>query len=242
MPPSDTLLLVVLVLITANLVLGLALLFVAWRRSRARTRADAATGGNAARGHAASGERLFVPVFGAAGSAAVPADPQTGLDLVPTWNRWLREEEARVKRYRRPATIVIVEVEGLDRLIERLGVGAAEKLVPPVAATMRRHARESDRIARLGPARFAALLPETDEVAAINYVERVRAACDLWLAAGAVSLRLALGWAEVNAGRSGELAFEAAEERLNAERRRERSIEVGPAEHGSTMANPAPAS
>ena len=39
------------------------------------------------------------------------------------------------------------------------------------------------------------LLPETDEVQAINYVERVRAECDRWLAAGAVSMRLAIGWA-----------------------------------------------
>ena len=38
-------------------------------------------------------------------------------------------------------------------------------------------------------------MPETDEVLAINYVERVRHACDLWLESGAVSLRLAIGWA-----------------------------------------------
>jgi diguanylate cyclase (GGDEF)-like protein len=162
----------------------------------------------------------MVPAFGPIGSAP-PADPQTGLDVSSTWGRWLREEETRVRRYRHPATLVLVEVEGLDRLIERLGTEAAERLIPPIAATMRRHARESDRIARLGPARFGALLPETDEVAAINYVERVRTTCDLWLAAGAVSLRLSMGWAEANASRSMDVALEAAEGRLHVERHRE---------------------
>ncbi len=38
-------------------------------------------------------------------------------------------------------------------------------------------------------------MPETDEILAINYIERVRKACDLWLESGAVSLRLAVGWA-----------------------------------------------
>ena len=46
-----------------------------------------------------------------------------------------------------------------------------------------------------GAGRFAVLLPETDEIAAINYVERVRRACELWLESGAIALRLAIGWA-----------------------------------------------
>ena len=50
-------------------------------------------------------------------------------------------------------------------------------------------------MAWLDRARFGVLLPETDEVAAVNFVERVRERCDLWLAAGAVSLRLVVGWA-----------------------------------------------
>ena len=53
-----------------------------------------------------------------------------------------------------------------------------------MADTIRRHARKADHVARLGPSRFGVLLPETDEVAAINYVERVRQACDLWLESG----------------------------------------------------------
>jgi diguanylate cyclase (GGDEF)-like protein len=173
----------------------------------------------------------------------VPSDPQTGLEAPATWQRWLREEDARVRRYRRPATVVLIELEGLDRLVERLGPEAADRLIPPVAATMRRHARESDLVARLGPSRFGAILPETDEVRAINFVERIRSACDLWLSAGAVSLRLSMGWAETNPARSIDTAVQAAEERLNAERRRGQLAETAPeAESGpAPITRPSPA-
>jgi diguanylate cyclase (GGDEF)-like protein len=152
--------------------------------------------------------------------ADAPTDGVTGLDLTPTWSKWLSEEESRIDRYGRPATIVLFELGGLDRLAERLGPEAADRLIPPIATTVRRHARASDNIARLGRARFGALLPETDEIRAINYVERIRSACDVWLESGAVALRLSIGWAEIAADQPVEVAVQAAERRLNEERQR----------------------
>jgi diguanylate cyclase (GGDEF)-like protein len=165
----------------------------------------------------------------AAGAAAydrlkpVATDPVTGLDLAPAWSKWLAEESARIGRYGRPATIILFEVAGLDRLAERLGPEAVDRLIPPIATTMRRQARASDNIARLGPARFGALLPETDEIRAINYVERARSACDVWLEAGAVALRLSIGWAEIGANQPVAVAIQTAERRLNEERQKLRS-------------------
>ena len=89
----------------------------------------------------------------------------------------------------------MVEFQGLDRLVELMGPSSVDRIVPAVADTLRRDARASDHVARLGTGRFAVLLPETDEILAINYVERVRRACDLWLESGAVALRMAMGWA-----------------------------------------------
>ena len=76
-----------------------------------------------------------------------------------------------------------------------MGPGSVDRIVPAVADTLRRDAREADHVARLGTGRFAILLPETDEILAINYVERVRRAAELWLESGAVALRMAMGWA-----------------------------------------------
>jgi diguanylate cyclase (GGDEF)-like protein len=147
-------------------------------------------------------------------------DPETGLALAASWSRWIAEEEARVRRFHRPATIVLVELGGLDRLVDLVGREAGQRLIPPIAITMRRYGREADHFARVGRARFAAILTETDEVQAINYVERIRTACDVWLAAGAVSLRLAIGWAEISVNQAAADAVRLAEERLFADRQR----------------------
>jgi diguanylate cyclase (GGDEF)-like protein len=166
-------------------------------------------------------------------TASVPPAPRTGAPRQPapdptrpvaagslSWETRIREEDARLSRYRRPVSIVLVELEGMDRLVERLGADAAERIVPPVGQTLARQARASDQVTRIGQSRFAVLLPETDEVQAINYVERVRAECDRWLAAGAVSMRLAIGWASPAPGSDLRTATRIAEDRLNADRRR----------------------
>ncbi len=156
------------------------------------------------------------------GTGQFTMDPATGLDLGAAWTRWLTEEDARIQRFHRPATVVLVELSGLDRLADRLGPEAAARLIPPIATTLRKDARATDHLARLSATRFAALLPETTEVQAINYVERVRGACDLWLESGAVALRLALGWAEMGPDRGAEVAVLDAERRLFAEREKAR--------------------
>jgi diguanylate cyclase (GGDEF)-like protein len=158
------------------------------------------------------------------GTAEAPAkDPETGFELAGAWANWLAEEGARVDRYGHPATIVLVELAGVDRLAEKLGQEAADRLIPPISTTMRRHARASDNLARLGHSRFGVLLTETDEILAINYIERVRSACDVWLASGAVALRLSIGWAEVGPRQPVDVAIKAAEARLNEERQRLRA-------------------
>lgn len=163
----------------------------------------------------------WFPVRPVAATAVVPlTDPATGFDLRPAWARWLAEEEARVRRFHRPATIVLVELSGLERLADRLGDEAAARLIPPIALTLRKNARATDHLARLGPTRFGAILTETDEIRAINFIERVRSACDIWLEAGAVMLRLSVGWAEISADRPAEVAFPHAEGRLFEERQR----------------------
>jgi diguanylate cyclase (GGDEF)-like protein len=145
------------------------------------------------------------------------SDTLTGLLSASRWAGVVADEDARVRRYRRAATIVMIELDGLDRLTARLGDAAGERLVPAVADTIHRLAREADFVARLGDGRFAVLLPETDEIQAINYVERVRRTCDLWLESGAVALRLAMGWASAAGDDSLHDAGRVATERMYGE-------------------------
>jgi len=157
----------------------------------------------------------------------VPAPPTGGVDELtglldlPSFTRLVAAEDLRVQRYHRPATIVIFELDGLDRLIDRLGPEAADRVVPALADTMRRLARVTDQLARLAPGRFGVLLPETDEIAAINYVERVRRACELWLESGAIALSLAAGWAGTAGDPTLLEALRLATDRMYIELRRE---------------------
>jgi diguanylate cyclase (GGDEF) domain len=198
MDPQQVLLPLLVIAVVANIVLMIVALVLADRRrhqasaSPAPITTTAATAAARTAGFGAPGTpRTIEPSPG----AGMVTDALTGLLLPVAFARIVADEDARLQRYRRPATVVMVEVEGLDRLVERLGDAAIDRLIPAVADSLRRNARGVDQVARLGPSRFAVLLPETDEVQAINYIERVRKACDLWLESGAVALRLAIGWA-----------------------------------------------
>ena len=157
------------------------------------------------------------------GQTAVPTglglDSLTGLEGPASWARIIEIENARLLRYRRPVTVVMVEVEGLRRLAERLGDDPVDRLLPTIGDALRREARATDWVARIGDGRFAVFLPETDEIQAINYVERIRLVCEPWLASSAVPLWLAIGWSGPTASSDLEFALLRAEERMHADRR-----------------------
>ena len=214
-------------IIVVVLILAPAIRSISQRRAAGRhAAAVAASGIRRPADHPVEAGRPWFPDASARGYEGRAADGSGLNQALPeiasteSWRTWLAEESARTTRYHRPATIVVVELLGLDRLAERVGSAAANRLLPPVLDTIQRHARAADRLARIGPTRFGVLLIETDEVQAINYVERIRSGCDLWLAAGAVALRLSIGWAEIQVDRPGDAAFIEAERRLYADCRR----------------------
>lgn len=92
------------------------------------------------------------------------------LDTRTDWERALRQEEARVARYGRPASVMVVDVSLPAN-------GAEERHIARLGSAIRAQARETDRVARVGPMRFHVLLPETDEPEATALAERVARAC-----------------------------------------------------------------
>jgi diguanylate cyclase (GGDEF)-like protein len=158
------------------------------------------------------------PAVGPSGRA-LTIDSLTGLESPASWTRIVAIENARLLRYRRPMTVIMAEVEGLRRLAERLGPEPVDRLLPVIADAFAREARTSDWVARVGESRFGVLLPETDEIQAINYVERIRLVCEPWLASSAVPLRLAIGWSSPTSSTDLEYAIARAEERMHLDRR-----------------------
>jgi len=132
-----------------------------------------------------------------------------------TWSRAIREESARAARFGHPVTVVIAELPRLDGLADRFGPAVVERVVMEAAHALVAESRAVDHVARLGDARFGALLPETDEAAARVYVERVRAVADGWLESTGLSVRLSVGWASPAEGGNVAGAAVTAEQRMH---------------------------
>jgi len=156
------------------------------------------------------------PTIPTAPPASAAADWSLGeLGDGAMWSHAIREESARAARFGHPVTVVIAELPRLEGLADRFGPAVVERVVAEAGHAMVSESRAVDRIARLGDARFGALLPETDEVAARVYVERVRAVADGWLESTGLSVRLSVGWASPAEGGNVAGAAVTAEQRMH---------------------------
>jgi diguanylate cyclase (GGDEF)-like protein len=144
-------------------------------------------------------------------------DELTGADGPLLWDRTIERELARVRRYRRPATVAFMELGGLDRLARRWGLDVAEDALRSCARILQNELRTSDQLARIEAARFGILLTETAEIAAINFIERARVACEHELRASREELTIAFGWASPTADGTLADAVELAVARLGVE-------------------------
>jgi len=144
-------------------------------------------------------------------------DPITGLNGPDFWQRVLVAEVSRSARYRCALTIVVVELVGLDELGSAWGPDVARHTLREASQGVLRTSRGSDYCSRTGVSRLGVVLTETDEIAAINFVERVREAVPKRLPRGADSLRLGFGWASPKPGESADKVVRRAETRLMVE-------------------------
>jgi diguanylate cyclase (GGDEF)-like protein len=144
-------------------------------------------------------------------------DPLTGTDGPHYWDRLILSEAARVRRYKRSSTIVLVEIAGLTRLGRLWGRDVAERTLVSAARTLSQSIRTSDHIARIEPIRFGILLTETSEIDAINSIERARVSCERDLRVASEAVSVAFGWA--SPPKNGDLAdaVGVATKRLEAE-------------------------
>ncbi|MHB8890509.1 MAG: diguanylate cyclase [Candidatus Limnocylindrales bacterium] len=144
-------------------------------------------------------------------------DPLTGLEGPDLWRRVLVTEVWRASRYGRALTVVVTEVEGVLEIGDQWGVEIARHSLRELAQCLRRLTRASDYCTRIGLTRFGVVLTETNEIEAINFVERVREEAPLTLPRSGEGLRLAFGWASPKAGESADSLVRRADHRLMQE-------------------------
>lgn len=131
---------------------------------------------------------------------ARPPTGLAGLAEATSWEDLVRDESARAARFGRPSMVVTATLPQLEDVAERWGRDAADRVVAEITRVLESEGRAVDRMALLGDSTFGILLPETGELGASRFAERVRAATDAWLIAAGLSVRLEFAWANVPDG------------------------------------------
>jgi GGDEF domain-containing protein len=136
------------------------------------------------------------------------AGPFTGLAGRLAWTEALKRESARNRRYLRPAAIVVIaagstaNAAAADQWLARVAV--------PIAHAVRRGVRDADLVTRTATVTFQILLPETTELQATRFAERVIADCDVWLRAMSAPVHMRAAAAGTSAEETIEDALERA--------------------------------
>lgn len=99
--------------------------------------------------------------------------------LTGIWNRHafddaIAKEFARFKRYGKPVTLVVWDIDWFKRINDSYGHAAGDKALQAIASIFQRATRSTDFIARYGGEEFVGLLPETSSGEAHNMADKVR--------------------------------------------------------------------
>jgi diguanylate cyclase (GGDEF)-like protein len=84
------------------------------------------------------------------------------------------EEAQRMRRYRRPAAVFMLDLDHFKRLNDGYGHDIGDHALVETASTVRQTLRTHDLFGRLGGEEFAGFLPETDFAQAVTVCERLR--------------------------------------------------------------------
>ncbi len=103
-------------------------------------------------------------------------DPLTGIANRQAVLTRLEEELGRSARYRRPLSVVMVDLDHFKRLNDTYGHEAGDTVLRVVAGRIASNIRSTDLVGRFGGEEFLLILPETDADAAATMAEKLRRA------------------------------------------------------------------
>lgn len=103
-------------------------------------------------------------------------DPLTDLPNRSRLNELFRREVERAQRYRRPFSIVILDIDHFKRVNDDLGHLAGDRTLQAFAGVVRDSVRGTDTVGRWGGEEFLVLCPETTGEEGVQLAERLRVA------------------------------------------------------------------
>ena len=101
-------------------------------------------------------------------------DDLTGLLNMKYLYRHGEDDVARCRRFRKPVTAVLVDIDHFSAINEAHGFPFGSYVIKEVAGLVRSCIRKVDRVARVGADEYFVLLPETDLAGAEFVAERIR--------------------------------------------------------------------
>lgn len=106
--------------------------------------------------------------------SAGATDALTGCASLDALDRRVRDEFERARRYSLHFSLVVVDIDRLRDVNERLGQETGDRVLAEFGTLLHREIRAPDFVSRYGGDEFALLLPETDARGAKLFVERLR--------------------------------------------------------------------
>ena len=104
-----------------------------------------------------------------------------------------------VKRYQRPLSLLMLDIDLFKSINDRFGHDAGDKVIMDVANSCIETKRSSDIVGRIGGEEFAFVLPETDLESALQLAERLRSNISdrpIFLGRESVTLSVSIGLAD----------------------------------------------
>ncbi|WP_109109338.1 diguanylate cyclase [Azospirillum sp. TSO35-2] len=123
-------------------------------------------------------------------------DPLTGLSNRRRFMELAETEMARLRRYGRPVSVLMLDIDRFKAINDHHGHAAGDQALVRLADVCRSELRDTDHVGRLGGEEFAIILPETGLSSAVEVAERLRqrlALADMPLAGGSLRMTVSIG-------------------------------------------------
>jgi diguanylate cyclase (GGDEF)-like protein len=153
-------------------------------------------------------------------------DHLTGLANRREFERVMEREVALAERHKRRLSLMMIDVDNLKRINDRMGHSAGDGALRLVAQQLQRVVRASDVCARVGGDEFAVAMPETDLERARDVATRLRRAVEH----GALSMRspehveVSVGIAALGPGQDWQAVYQAADADLYQDKGRRKTV------------------
>lgn len=96
-----------------------------------------------------------------------------GLYNAKGWRRIIEAEELRCKSYGQPASVLILDLDNLKVVNDRLGHDTGDRLLEATAECLLKNTRQEDVVARLGGDEFGVLMLDVNEEETTIIVQRI---------------------------------------------------------------------